>query len=154
MQEVVGFHALGHGHLGLFDVALELAQWRQAVGHGFDEGGFQNCRHMVVEIEELLLGIAGIAGEDFVSTVASQQQALAVLTGSFGAEVGRDGGSIAKGFIVGTCGQGYGVQHILGSDIVLVQLGAKVVRGGPGIFHFIETLGIEADSVSINAVRL
>ena len=51
---------------------------------------------MVIEAEDALFGVTGVAAEQFVAAVACQQLLDAVFAGAAGTDPGRHGGGIAE----------------------------------------------------------
>ena len=96
-------------------------------------------------LEYALLGIALVATEEFVATIASQHDLDAVLARHLGAEISGCCRGIAEGLIVGAGDQRHGLDHVVGSHIVFMRLGAEMARGDTGKFQLVKTLLVETD---------
>ena len=100
---------------------------------------------MVVEIEELLLGVARIAAKELIATVAREQSAHAIGVCHLCAIVGGQRGRIAEGLIEMSRNSRNAAHEIAGCDVILVVFGLEVGGREPGKFHFVVALRIKPD---------
>ena len=101
----------------------------------------------VVPAEDALLGVAGVAAEELVATVAGQHLAYAIFSRHLGAVVGGQRRRVAEGLVVVRGHGGDAAHQVIGRDVVLVVLGAETPGGDAGVLHLVVALGLEADRI-------
>ncbi|KFB71462.1 MAG: hypothetical protein AW09_003393 [Candidatus Accumulibacter phosphatis] len=145
--QAIGHRYAGMAHItgGLFE-AGESPQGTAVFAHRLDQSP-ESIRYAMVELEQTLRRVAGIAAEQFVATVARQHLGATVGLRDPGAVIGRQGGGVAEGLIVMLCDHWYAGHQVSRRHIVFMVFAAEVPGGEAGIRHFVVAFGVEADRV-------
>src|SRR5204863_7850282 len=137
----------------LTDATRRFSQRRQtgAAGQreeqGLDNSVAQWQWYCPVSLEDLLLGVACVAPEDLVSTIAREQDLDPVLARHARAEIGRRRRIVAEWLVISTRNDGYDVGDVLRRDVVLVRTSAQMPRGDARVFHLVKAFPREADGI-------
>ena len=155
VQDIVALQPVRERDPRLVHIAPELAQHRDRGEPGERSNWVQGrtpepAREMAVNLEELLIGVAGVAAEDFVPSFSGQQPGGAFATREAGAQIGRDYGCVGEGLVAMGCNPRNRIRHVLGVDTELAGIGVEVAGGDAGVFDFVRALvlktrGIGAD---------
>ena len=155
MQEIVAFQAQRQANVGLPYIALEFGQRKEVrqprqLHDRFDQPASQQCGQMDVSLEQPLLGIAGVAAEYFIAAVAGQHVRESRFARRLSAEIGGHCRVVAERLVVFTGDDGDCRHDVGGLQVVLVAAAAVALGGATGVFHFIESVGVEADGKSVD----
>jgi len=105
-----------------------------------------------IALEQELLGVTGVAGEQLVAPVARQEAGLAVFPCQTRAVIGGHGGGIAEGLIVAARDERDGIDDVLGGDLVLVHAGAEVASGDAGVIQLVVARFVETDGIGVGGL--